>query len=146
LKKRYVLLITIIISIVIVIALFINNINRKTYVYEVDINGNDIMLKDFIMISSNNSIYIPNTYYLEKVGNKKVSDLSMSLTYNDKEIMSWALSFDLNISNDLGETFIKKISINPNAQILFRLKYKLDGKEQDISESIDLEDCIKYSN
>lgn len=145
-KKRYVFLITIIISIVIVIVLSINNINKKTYVYEVNINGNEIMLKNFIMISSNNSIFIPNTYYLEKVGNSKVSDLSMSLIYDDKEIMSWALAFDLNISNDLGELFFKDLSINPNDQILFRLKYKVDGQEQDIYESIDLNDCIKYSN
>lgn len=85
-KKRYVLLITFIILIVIVIVLSVNNINKKTYVYEVDISGNDIMLKDFIMISSNNSIFIPNTYYFEKVGNSKV----------------------------LGELFFKNLSINPN--------------------------------
>lgn len=145
-KKRYVLLITILISIVIFIVLSINNANKKTYVYEIDINANDFMLKDFTMISSNNSLFIPNTYKIEKIGNNKVSDLSMSVTHNKKEIMSSALGFDSNIISDLGELFFKDFSINPSDQIIFRIKYKVDGKEKDFYESIDLNDCIKYSN
>lgn len=145
-KKKYVLFIATIILTVIVIVLCIDNTNKKTHVYEVDIYGNDIMLKDFIMVSSNNTIYIPNTYYLEKVGNSEVSDLSMRVTYNKKEIMSWALALDSNINSDLGELFFEDLCINPDGQIIFWLKYKVDGKEKEIKELIDLKDCLKYSN
>ena len=145
-KKRYVPLIIIVILIPILIALCINNTNKKTYVYEVDINTNDFMLKDLTMVSSNNSLYIPNTFYLEKVGNNEVNDLSMLITYNNKEIMSWALDFDEDIHTGSGELFFKDFSINPKDQILLRVKYKANGKEQEFSKSIDLSDCIKYSN
>lgn len=146
LKKRYVPLLIIIILISIFIVLVINNKTKKIYVYEVDIYGNDIMLKDFIMVASNNSLYIPNTYYLEKVGNSEVRDFSMSIIYNKKEITSWALAFDSKIRSDFGELFFKDLSINPNDQIIVRMKYKVDGKEKDLKELIDLKDCLKYSN
>lgn len=92
------------------------------------------------------SLYIPNTYYLEKVGKNEVSDLAISITYNQKEVMSWVLAFDSDIRNDLGELFIKDFSIKPKEQIVFWMKYKANGKELEFSKSIDLSDCIKYSN
>lgn len=146
-KKRYIPLMTIIILLFIFIILSINNTNKKTYVYEIeDINTHDFMLKDFTMVSSNHSLFIPNTYYLEKVGNSKARDLSISLTHNEKEIMSWALGFDSDICDDLGEIFLKDLNINPKDKIEFRMKYTVDGKEEDFYKLINLNDCIKYSN
>src|SRR5476649_1517375 len=68
------------------------NINKKPKVYKLDMYSNYLILKDFTIVSFNNYIYIDKNSYLELIGDTNISDITLQIFLDDKEINSLGLN------------------------------------------------------
>lgn len=120
---------------------------EKFYVYEFDVNTDHLILKDFLVISGAKSTYIPNSFYIENITDKNIRDVSISIKYGKKPILSFVFQFDqLNEVVPVGDLFIPDLNISSDGNLVAEINYMIDGKNYEFFESIELSKFLKHKS
>jgi hypothetical protein len=121
--------------------------NEPVQIHNIYIQEEELALKDFKLVSFHNHQYIQNNFYFELDNHdKKITNLSMIMSLEGKEILSLAAAnpFYRDDTDYIDiEKVIDNLKLSKESILEVKLSYVVDGKKKDFYENIKLEDTIK---
>lgn len=117
-----------------------------TRIYQFDVNADDLIMRDFEIVACNDCTYFTDKLYFEKITNRNVRDIFVTLEYNKEAIHDWVFQFDHLTIQEQEDTFLTNLVIKPEDDLTVKIKYTVDGKEYEFYELLDLEKGLKYKS
>jgi len=113
-------------------------------VYKTDIYSDDLHIVDFTMVSTSKELYVPGSYYVEKINDKDIRDISVFVKCDNKLIVDWLFQFDhlQKVSSSM-DISLNDFGVNKHDTIMVEIKYTLDGTEKQFIELVNLNDILK---
>lgn len=137
--------ILIIINIALIIIVYKNyKQNKDVTIYNMEVYNSDLRLANFTLVATNDSTYIPDSYYIEQVKeNKKYRNIRVEISSEDSTLLNFAFQFN-NSKVIYGADTLSNIKINHDTLITFKFNYIIDNAEKQFTKKIKLKNHIKY--
>lgn len=130
-------------ALILMFLLMILGVKNELTVYKFDVNGVDLNINNFTIVSNEEEYYIPNTYTITPIGeNKNITSISLMVTAGEVILTDIVASISNNEYTTITPQDIinNNCKINKNTKLTIKLTYELDNNIKEYYYTVSLED------
>ncbi len=115
--------------------------NKKLYVCQKDIFTHDLIIRNFTMAYSGDTVYFPYGCYLERATDREVNEVSVWLDCGKENLLSSVFSIEYMDTYPMFENqLLSNCKIKKDDTLELGIRYTVNGKEKTFVEKIKLDE------